>query len=429
MKTNKFNLGLQFFTDGTVNTTSTIATEVHTFYDKRLITLASPLLVHGQFGTKYNIPTRGGQSVDIRIPQPLGVLTDPVPEGTNPAAQALTINHKTAALGIYAGVTSVSTFLEATAIDDLFKVAFDRLSAQAAETLDTLDRNVIVSGTNVAYAPKLNGSTETPVTHRYDLDATALMTARQIARAAAILESQDAPKIDGYYVGIIHPYVKYDLFNNAANNITDIVKYTTPERIFKGECGELSGVRLVVSTQAKVYKGANLDGDNANLAVAVALTEAASSVRVQGTHNSTDAAFAKLPGRKVLIGDAQYTVASVSASTAANGATITVAEEGGIAPVAISAPIYPGEAGAANAAVFANLFIGKDAYAVTDLEGEGAPFRMIVTPANAGGTENPAQMYGTIAWRAFHTACITVDEYLLRLECGSSFGDTVTKEN
>ena len=40
------------------------------------------------------------------------------------------------------------------------------------------------------------------------------LTVDAIKRAVRFLETQDAPQINGYYVGIIHPYSKYDLMKD-----------------------------------------------------------------------------------------------------------------------------------------------------------------------------------------------------------------------
>lgn len=67
------------------------------------------------------------------------------------------------------------------------------------------------------YCPKIaTDGTETAVTARAPLDATCLLTVKQVFRAAAILKAANAP-INGDYVAIIHPYVAYDLMMAAGD--------------------------------------------------------------------------------------------------------------------------------------------------------------------------------------------------------------------
>lgn len=123
---------------------------------------------------------------------------------------------------------------------------------------------------NVFYAPKVAADgAETPVTTRAGLDKTALLRVKDVFRVAAFLKSMNAPKIDGYYVGIIHPWVAYDLMMEAGDAWQEIHKYAKPENIFKGEIGELGGVRFVETTEAKIYNDDTCpaDGSNGKLSV------------------------------------------------------------------------------------------------------------------------------------------------------------------
>ena len=62
-----YKLNLQLFATGeNLNTTTELSAEMKTFYDKTLITLASPYLVHDQFGQKRDIPKNGGKIIEFR---------------------------------------------------------------------------------------------------------------------------------------------------------------------------------------------------------------------------------------------------------------------------------------------------------------------------------------------------------------------------
>lgn len=52
-----------------------------------------------------------------------------------------------------------------------------------------------------------------------------------------------------------------------------------------------------------------------------------------------------------------------------------------------SAVIYPGEAGAGGRDVYSTIFLGANAYGVTEVEGGG--LRHIVKPLGSGGTADP----------------------------------------
>lgn len=70
-------------------------------------------------------------------------------------------------------------------------------------------------------------------------------------------------------------------------------------------------------------------------------------------------------------------------------------------------------------AVYGCLFLGANAYGVTDIEGGG--LEHIVKQKGSGGTADPLNQRSTIGWKENgYTACRLVEEYMLRVECTSS---------
>ncbi len=260
-------LNLQLFAAGdTVNATTSnasgnnLSAEMKTFYDKTLITLASPYLVHDQFGQKRDIPKNGGKIIEFRKFSSLPKALTPLTEGVTPSGNKLNVTAITASVEQYGDYIEQTDLLELTAVDNTIVEATKQLSAQAGLTMDTIVRNEIVGGTNVLYCPKVAADgTETEVTSRSAIDKTSLLRVKDVFKAAAELKAMNAPKIDGYYVGIIHPYVAYDLMQEAGNQWMEVQKYATPENMLTGEIGCLGGVRFVESTEAKIW---NAGADN-----------------------------------------------------------------------------------------------------------------------------------------------------------------------
>ena len=69
-------------------------------------------------------------------------------------------------------------------------------------------------------------------------------------------------------------------------------------------------------------------------------------------------------------------------------------------------------------AVYATLFLGKDAFGILDPEGEG--MEMIIKPKGQIG--GPLEQFSTIGYKFCHGAKILYQERMLRVESGSSFG-------
>ena len=80
--------------------------------------------------------------------------------------------------------------------------------------------------------------------------------------------------------------------------------------------------------------------------------------------------------------------------------------------------IYPGEGGKQGCAVYGCLFLGKGAYGVVDLS-EGT--EVIVKPRGSSGTADPLDQRSSVGWKGVHAAAILYDEYMVRVECGSSY--------
>lgn len=228
-----------------------LSAEMKTFYDMTLIDEASANLVHDQFGQKRPIPKNGGKTIEFRKFAPLAKATTPLTEGVTPDGKSLSVSTITATVSQYGDYITQSDVLELTALDNTILEATKLLGRQAGVTLDTVVRNVMQSGTNVTYCPKVSGGVETAVTSRSGLDDTCQLTVKVLQQVVAKLRGQNAPTINGKYVAIIHPYVAYDLMRDP--EWIDAHKYTDSTALFEGEIGEIAGIRFVQTTEAKIY--------------------------------------------------------------------------------------------------------------------------------------------------------------------------------
>ena len=247
-----YKINLQLFAELNTNVTtdSGLSVENKTFYDMTLIDEAQANLVHDQFAQKRPIPKNGGKKIEFRKFASLPKALTPLTEGVTPDGKKLSVTSIEAEVAQYGDYIVQSDVLELSSIDNTIVEATKILGRQAGLTLDTITRNVMQSGTNVYYAPKADG---TEVDSRAGLDNTCKLTVDVVNRVVAFMKKCNAPKIDGDYVAIIHPFVAYDLMSDPA--WVDAHKYTTSENIYKGELGKIGGVRFVESSEAKVYEG------------------------------------------------------------------------------------------------------------------------------------------------------------------------------
>ena len=285
-RTENLKLDLQMFATASTqnqNTTgaSGMSAEMKTFYEKRLIDQAEPALVHDQFGDPYPIPANGGKNIEFRKYDSLPKATTPLTEGVTPDGQTMNVSTVTAEVRQYGGWVPITDTLQLTAIDNNIIQATKIIASQAGRTLDTIVRDVLAGGTNVIYAPKIGeGGAETPVTSRATLDATCQLTSDLIARAATQLKAMNADPIGTSFVGIIHPYVTYELRRDP--DWIDVHKYAQPDEIYNGEIGTLHGVRFVETSEAKIWKGTGCPAGLAVFSTLILGAHAYGSTEIEG---------------------------------------------------------------------------------------------------------------------------------------------------
>ncbi len=441
-------INLQLFADPNVQTTllantgNNLSPEMKTFYSKDLIETAGAALVHAQFGDPVSLPPNGGKTMEWRRWSKFKKALTPLTEGVTPDGSPIDVGYITKTVEQFGDYTTVSDVLTMTAIDNVIVEVTEKHAENAGLTLDTIVRNELVQGTNVLFADRVitasEGTVDSKTDYRMLLDENCLLTPRMISRAATVLAKANAPKIDGSYVCIIHPSVKDDLINNK--DFIDITKYSDATRLFNHEIGKLHGVRFVESTEACIFHGADLSAGSRNLKVK-AYDSASGAITVErefeddkGSTAVSAEDMAKLynseagEGRTLILKDVSadndtYVLVEV---TGVDGQKIFVRDEDKdnleLFTPAAGDMIYPGEGGREGKAAYACLFLAKGAFKVVKLNGKN--MEIIVKGQGSSGTSDPLNQRSTIGWKAAgFGAKIAINEYIVRVECGSSFSD------
>lgn len=231
------------------NTTSTpsIAHLATVYYNRRALDQLMKQFVFMEATEPDEVPQRVGKTVQWFRYTLFAANTNPASEGAVGAGLPLTSTTVSATVAEYADYITLSTLLQETAIDDISANAAEQLGYRAGITVDTIVQTELNSTTT----PELN-----------TLGATLAVT--DIRRAIALLAGIDVRPKDGTdYVGIIHPYVLYDLkSDNTAGGFIDVMRYANPN-VFLGasggenfagqgyEAGKVEGCRLMKSTNVK----------------------------------------------------------------------------------------------------------------------------------------------------------------------------------
>lgn len=319
-------------TTNPINLTSSsgMSPTMKTFYDTALLENARENMVFTQFGLKQPLK---GKKVEWRKYNTFAKALTPLQEGVVPTGQTFGMTSIEAETTQHGDFVAVSDRLELESYDDVIFGATEEMGAAQGETYDTLTRNILVAGNCVLHAANRDeeGKATSWPELRTEMSGNNYLTPEEVNRAATWLKKNKAPKINGYYVAIIHPSVAHDL--RESKEWKEYHKYNDVAPIFKGEIGELHGVRFIESNNAIVWKG----GDG-------------------------------LPMGKAL---------------------------------------------------YATLFMGKDAFGILDPAGEG--MEMIIKPKGQIG--GPLEQFSTIGYKFCHGAKILYQERLLRVESFSSFSE------
>lgn len=311
------------------DTGNDLSPELRTYYDRTLIKNAKPKLVHDQFAQVSPIPKNAGQTINFRAFDKLAPATTPLTEGVTPPGSKLNMRKVEATLKQYGAYFMLTDWLVLTAADSMMTATTQVLGDNLGETLDTITRETLMTGTNVYYG---DGSVKarTSVTNTMKLTLNTLLEARRI------LSRNDAPTFDGNtYVAVIHPDTAFDLMKE----LEDIFKYTESgiKKIFTGEIGTYQSIRLVETSRAKIFASA--------------------------------------------------------------GAAI-------------------GTGGSEKSDIYATLVLGKNAYALTNIEGSGS--ETIAKQRGSGGTTDPLNQRSTLGWKANRAVAILTQNFMLRIEHATS---------
>jgi len=410
------------------NTTEGLSAEMKTYYSDYLIDNAVPNLVHDQFGQKHPIPANGGKTINFRKFVPFSKASKPLVEGVTPDGGSLSVTNVTAEVSQYGYYVTLSDVLMLTAVDNTLVETTRLLGSQAGTTLDTVTREVLNSGTSVMYA----GSRDSRATLDYD----SKLSVDDIFRAARFLKSQNAPKIDGGYVAIVHPDVSYDLMRDE--EWIDVNKYSSSGNIFNGEIGKIGGVRFVESTEAKIFHAPDLTSTLRSLTVSTyskSATDTTAEFGIPGTHKIvfketiTNEDAEKLVGRKIFVMDDNATnleqgifpaiVGGVSPSAKTLWFLDSALPETDPRNIVVNNVIYPGDSGPWGRDVYSTLVLGANAYGVTEVTGGG--LEHIVKQLGSGGTADPLNQRATAGWKGTKVCELLVDNYMVRIESLSSF--------
>lgn len=223
----------QKFTDG-----------VRMVYSREIEFKALPLMRFSQFATvKTELGVEPGLTISMLTYNNLklgGKLT----ELTNMTTQALSGSMKQITVTEHGNAVANSELLIQSSFDDIMATTTTLLSRDYAMVLDCELRDTALSGTNVVFAKKADG---TVVTARTELDDTCGMKVSTVKDAIEILATNNAPKYNNmHWICFVHPHQSRVLRDDSA--WINASNYGAPEQLFNGEIGRIDDTRFIETT-------------------------------------------------------------------------------------------------------------------------------------------------------------------------------------
>ena len=230
-------------TDTNMTTSSALSAGMQTYYNRELLRTFEPNLVHLQFGDEHRMPPHSGLVMNMRKLIPLETNTKALSEGDPGESVMLAETEVTVQLQQYGEYARCTDKLDLTHLDMDIMRRTKLFGDAGARSIDAVVREELAKCANVIYA---GGKAS-----RAELTAADKLTSRE-------LRKNQAQTFGGYFVAIIGPDTMYDLQEDEA--FVKVSQYQDKENIYTGEVGRLFGVRLVETTEAKIFEGAGASG-------------------------------------------------------------------------------------------------------------------------------------------------------------------------
>lgn len=245
-------------------TITEVAPIVNTYYDRKLLVRARPLLVAMDFGQKRPLPAKTSKVITFRRYSNLAVATTGLTEATTPNAVQLSTTEVTATVVQYGSYVEISDVVELVVEDNVLNEAIDLLAEQMADTIETLTFTALKAGTNVFYTNGDARNTLASIISEATLDKVIRFMRRNNARVfTEIIKSATGVgslPIRPAYWAFTHPDVVHDL--EALTGFISVEKYASQGPVHQAEIGAYKNIRFLMTTMcsATLAGGANYDG-------------------------------------------------------------------------------------------------------------------------------------------------------------------------
>jgi len=199
-------------------------------------------------GKKKSLARRSGNTLKFNRYSNLSGTTTPLTDGVTPAGLTLSDAQVTLTVEQYGQFVTLTDEFVLVSITDEVEEVTDLLAYDGALSLDTLTRNELDANGTQNYADSANNSSKANVEAGTDK-----IRSDELREMLKQFKTNNVPAFaDGFYKGIIHPLMEFDLVSeSASNSFMVLAANTTADHIQNGFIGRAYGINLFTSTNIR----------------------------------------------------------------------------------------------------------------------------------------------------------------------------------
>jgi N4-gp56 family major capsid protein len=350
--------------------------------------------------------TNRGVSAQFNITNDLLPAVTPVAEGSDITPVAMSDSFVILTPLEYLNAIQITAKNEATAFMEVNPLVADAIGYNAGISVDTIGGNAFQLGTNFRV------SSVSTHTTRASIAATDVLIGNDIRYAVAKLAGANVRRVNGSYIGLIHPDIAADFKGSTGGtNWSDPHVYGQDQSdLWNGFVGKFQGVAFVESPRAPLFVNGGATGTTGTLT-----TNATTATDVNGSAIiGFTAAHGLIVGQGILFGATTNGLpAAAVVATVVNSTTITILQAG----ITTGTPAVTTTYGSVD--VYGTLIFGKEAFAKA--YSDGGPYGQQPVLNDIPVTDVGRRFTG-VAWKHFVAYGVFRQPALWRLETASSIG-------
>lgn len=230
-----------------------LTAEQHTYYQDAMLERLIPELYYMQYGQKKNIPRQKGATTNFRRLNSLAVSTTALTEGVTPDGVNLDITAINATVKEYGNWTKISEFINLAGFDPLMTEVSELMGENAGESIDTIVKDMIAAGTNVAYS----GAATTRATVADKITAADILRVRRTLKRNKVKKIK-LPGGNMGWIAFIHTDVATDLMQTQ--EWKDQNTYVNTKNREEGTLGMMYGIYFLEVDNGVKFDAAGASG-------------------------------------------------------------------------------------------------------------------------------------------------------------------------